>query len=403
MLNRLHGQPESYDKKSRYRFGKTLGAGTYGIVREAECPEGRVAVKIILKKNIRGNEQMVYDELEMLQRLKHPHIVRFHDWFESKDKYYIVTQLATGGELFDRICEKGRFTEKDAAETIRQVLDAVNYLHQNNVVHRDLKPENLLYLTRDENSSLVLADFGIAKMLDSPGEQLTTMAGSFGYAAPEVMMKKGHGKPVDMWSLGVITYTLLCGYSPFRSESLADLIEECKSGRVIFHERYWKDVSKDAKDFINCLLQPDPSKRSTSEEALAHTWLKGETASDHNLLPEIRAYVAKARLRRGIELVKLANRIEALKMQEDEAEDGPGEADVPANAKEAAGEALAGHAGGQEPKEASEEPQGAPHKRSLSNFAKGAIFREVVLAKVREIKEKEAQEKFEEDAKGKTS
>ena len=171
MLNKLHGQPDSYDKKlvahdspdydqyaeyqnrrSRYQFGKTLGAGTYGIVREADCPEGKVAVKIILKKNVKGNEQMVYDELEMLQRMKHPHIVRFHDWFESRvslyaaypgltkrrrqDKYYIVTQLATGGELFDRICEKGKFTEKDAAETIRQVLDAVNYLHHNNVVHR---------------------------------------------------------------------------------------------------------------------------------------------------------------------------------------------------------------------------------------------------------------------------
>jgi calcium/calmodulin-dependent protein kinase I len=136
MLNKLHGQPESYDRKARYRFGKTLGAGTYGIVREADCPDGKVAVKIILKKNVKGNEQMVYDELEMLQKMKHPHIVRFHDWFESRDKYYIVTQLATGGELFDRICEKGKFTEKDAAETIRQVLDAVNYLHQNNVVHR---------------------------------------------------------------------------------------------------------------------------------------------------------------------------------------------------------------------------------------------------------------------------
>lgn len=91
------------------------------------------------------------------------------------------------------------------------------------------------------------------------------MAGSFGYAAPEVMMKKGHGKPVDMWSMGVITYTLLCGYSPFRSENLADLIEECKNGRVIFHERYWKEVSKDAKDFIMQLLQPDQNKRPTSE------------------------------------------------------------------------------------------------------------------------------------------
>ena len=129
----------------------------------------------------------------------------------------------------------------------------------------DLKPENLLYLTPDPNSSLVLADFGIAKMLDSKNEVLTTMAGSFGYAAPEVMLKKGHGKPVDMWSMGVITYTLLCGYSPFRSENLADLIEECKNGRVIFHERYWKDTSKDAKEFITSLLQPDPNKRPTSE------------------------------------------------------------------------------------------------------------------------------------------
>lgn len=110
----------------------------------------------------------------------------------------------------------------------------------------------------------MLADFGIAKMLDSSDEMLTTMAGSFGYAAPEVMLKKGHGKAVDMWSLGVITYTLLCGYSPFRSESLADLIDECSNGRVVFHERYWKEVSKDAKRFIGELLQPNPKNRPTS-------------------------------------------------------------------------------------------------------------------------------------------
>lgn len=138
-------------------MGRTLGAGTYGIVREADCVEGKVAVKIILKKNVRGNEQMVYDELAMLQKLNHPHIVRFHDWFESRvslnrytanqsniktditqDKYYIVTQLALGGELFDRICEIGKFTEKDAAVTIRQVFDAVHYLHQRNIVHRGI-------------------------------------------------------------------------------------------------------------------------------------------------------------------------------------------------------------------------------------------------------------------------
>ncbi|MCJ1226067.1 hypothetical protein MMC12_002716 [Toensbergia leucococca] len=394
MLNKLQGQPDSYDKKSQYKFGRTLGAGTYGIVREADCGADKYAIKIILKKNVKGNEKMVYDEMVMLQRLKHPHIVRFHDWFESKDKYYIVTQLATGGELFDRICEYGKFTEKDASQTIRQVLEAVDYLHYNNVVHRDLKPENLLYLTKKPDSTLVLADFGIAKMLDSNDEVLTTMAGSFGYAAPEVMLKRGHGKPVDMWSLGVITYTLLCGYSPFRSENLADLIEECKNGRVVFHERYWKDVSKDAKDFIHSLLQPDPSKRATSEESLKHVWLSGDTATDHNLLPEIRAYIAKARLRRGIEIIKLANRIEALKMQEDDEKDSPGQADVPANAAEQAGQALAGY--GNEHGTSSRE--GSPKKRKLSKIARGAIFREVVLAKVREMKEKEEKDRVEKKA-----
>lgn len=133
----------------------------------------------------------------------------------------------------------------------------------------DLKPENLLYVTKDPASDLVLADFGIAKTLDSKEETLQTMAGSFGYAAPEVMNREGHGKPVDMWSMGVITYTLLCGYSPFRSENLADLLEECTQGSVVFHERYWKDVSEDAKEFIRCLIVANPEDRATSQVLLS--------------------------------------------------------------------------------------------------------------------------------------
>lgn len=242
----------------------------------------------------------------------------------------------------------------------------------------DLKPENLLYKTKAADSELVLADFGIAKMLDSKDEVLTTMAGSFGYAAPEVMLKKGHGKPVDMWSMGVITYTLLCGYSPFRSENLQDLIDECSNATVVFHERYWKDVSQDAKDFIMCLLKANPDERWSSGQAMKHPWLSGESATDHNLLPEIRAFMAKARLRRGIEMVKLANRIEALKMQEDDAEDSDMPTwEVPDDAASPAPSASS------TPKPAGEA------KKNLSKKLKGAIFREVVLAKVREMKEQE--------------
>lgn len=228
-------------------------------------------------------------------------------------------------------------------------------------------------------------------MLDSKDGVLSTMAGSFGYAAPEIMLKQGHGKPVDMWSLGVITYTLLCGYSPFRSENVQDLVDECRNGRIVFHGRYWKDVSQEAKDFIINLLQPDPNKRLTSEEALQDRWVSGQTASDFNLLPDFRAYMAKARLKRGIEIIKLANRIEALRMQEDDEDDAQGQADIPANSGEMAGQALTGKGTGHGLPTSAEPRQ----KKSLSQVAKGAIFREVVFAKVREEKEKAEREKAE--------
>jgi calcium/calmodulin-dependent protein kinase I len=290
-----------------------------------------------------------------------------------------VTQLATGGELFDRICEQGRFTEKDASQTIKQILDAVDYLHDNNVVHRDLKPENLIYVTKDLESDLVLADFGIAKTLGGQEDTLQTMAGSFGYAAPEVMDRKGHGKPVDMWSMGVITYTLLCGYSPFRSENLPDLLEECNSASVVFHERYWKDVSQDAKDFINCLIVPDPDKRWTSKQALKHSWLTGKTATDHDLLPELRkAREARAKLRHAILAVSLKSRIAQLKDEETDSENDMEEAEgaVPTTA----------------------EPAGQPKTTLKEKLKGGAVFREVVLATVRDAKHKQELKEAEEAA-----
>lgn len=333
LFHKLSGQPISYSRKGRYTFGRTLGAGSFGVVRYARDQESaeEVAVKIILKKALKGNEQFVIDELMLLQELQHPHIVGFRDWFESKDKFYIVTQLATGGELFDRIVQQGRFTESDALLVVVQTLEAVLYLHERNIVHRDLKPENVLYLSTDQNSNIVLADFGIAKKLQGPNDKLTLSAGSFGYAAPEVIMGTGHGKPCDIWSLGVVTYTLLCGYSPFRLENVQDFIAEVRhNNAVIFHADYWRDVSKDARRFVIKALQFNPDHRATAQELLDDPWLVSVAAQhkEADLLPNLKHnFDAKAKFRQAIELVKLQNKIRKLKAIQTEEDDDPNEID----------------------------------------------------------------------------
>lgn len=333
LFNKISGQPESYNRKSHLTFGRTLGAGSFGIVRHARdnVRAEDVAVKIILKKTLKGDEQVVIDELELLRLLQHPHIVGFRDWFESREKFYIVTQLATGGELFDRIVQQGRFTEHDASLVIVQILEAIEYLHKQNIVHRDIKPENVLYLDKAQDSNIVLADFGIAKKLESPDEKLQSSAGSFGYAAPEVVMGTGHGKPCDIWSLGVVTYTILCGYSPFRAENVQDFVAEVRhNNAVIFHADYWKDVSKDARRFIVKTLQFNPSHRATATELLNDPWLV-EVAAKHreaDLLPNLKQnFDSKLKFRQAIEMVKLANKIKHLKELQDDGDDDPNEID----------------------------------------------------------------------------
>lgn len=322
-ITRLVGQPPSFINRSNYEFGKTLGAGTFGVVRRAKrlSTNEDVAVKIILKKALKekGVEvQTLYDELSMLNQLDHPNIVKFKGWFESKDKFYIVTQLATGGELFDRILKRGKFTEFDAITIVVQMLKAVEYMHSKNIVHRDLKPENVLYINESPDSPIVIADLGIAKKLEDDDDLIYKAAGSLGYVAPEVLTDKGHGKPCDIWSLGVITYTLLCGYSPFLAENVDEFLEECTRHRypITFHSPYWDEISPEAKNFILRTLSLDPNERPTATELLQDKWIigKGIEYKDTNILPNVKkGFSLRGKLRDAIELVMINNRIRRLK------------------------------------------------------------------------------------------
>uniref|UniRef100_I3MRM4 calcium/calmodulin-dependent protein kinase n=1 Tax=Ictidomys tridecemlineatus TaxID=43179 RepID=I3MRM4_ICTTR len=223
-----------------------------------------------------GSCNCTWSELRgLVSRIKHENIVALEDIYESPNHLYLVMQLVSGGELFDRIVEKGFYTEKDASTLIRQVLDAVYYLHRMGIVHRDLKPENLLYYSQDEESKIMISDFGLSKM-EGKGDVMSTACGTPGYVAPEVLAQKPYSKAVDCWSIGVIAYILLCGYPPFYDENDSKLFEQILKAEYEFDSPYWDDISDSAKDFIRNLMEKDPNKRYTCEQAARHPWIAGQ-------------------------------------------------------------------------------------------------------------------------------
>uniref|UniRef100_A0A4W5KNI9 Calcium/calmodulin dependent protein kinase I n=1 Tax=Hucho hucho TaxID=62062 RepID=A0A4W5KNI9_9TELE len=274
--------------------GDTFPGGAFSevVLAEEKGTQRLVAIKCIPKKALEGKENNIENEIAVLHRIKHTNIVSLEDIFESTSHLYLVMQLVSGGELFDRIVEKGFYTERDASQLIHQILDAVKYLHDMGIVHRDLKPENLLYYSMDEDSKIMISDFGLSKIEDT-GSVMSTACGTPGYVAPEVLAQKPYSKAVDCWSIGVISYILLCGYPPFYDENDAKLFEQILKAEYEFDSPYWDDISDSAKDFICHLIEKDFMKRYTTDKALQHPWICGDTALDKNIHESVSAQIKK--------------------------------------------------------------------------------------------------------------
>ncbi|KAK9453049.1 calmodulin-binding protein kinase [Dipodascopsis uninucleata] len=295
--DRVDNQVESDLQPCKYQTGAILGKGSYSVVKEAFHIESgqKFAVKVISKRLMSGREKLIRNEILSLKKVSagHRNILTLVDFFETTNNLYLVTDIACGGELFDRIINKGSYYESDAAALIRSIVSAVGYLHKHGIVHRDLKPENLLFRTADDNDDLLIADFGLARIIDEEKLSiLNTSCGTPGYMAPEMVKKTGHGKPVDIWAIGVITYLVLCGYAPFDRETNAEEMQAILNAEVEFEpEEYWTHISDSAKDFICQCLVADPEKRMTAEQLINHPFLYSFNATDdeRNLLPELKS------------------------------------------------------------------------------------------------------------------
>ncbi|KAM6976734.1 calcium/calmodulin-dependent protein kinase IGb [Aplochiton taeniatus] len=274
-----------------FEFMEELGSGAFSqVYMVKERKTGKLfAMKCVKKKKSR--DLILENEIAVLRKVQHDNVIGLEDFYESHTHYYLVMQLVSGGELFDRILDRGMFSEKDASKVVQQVLEAVSYLHKNGIVHRDLKPENLLYYSQDENSKIMVSDFGLSKMVDR--DIMSTACGTPGYVAPEVLAQKPYSKAVDCWSIGVITYILLCGYPPFYEETETRLFSKIMKAQYEFDSPFWDDISESAKDFIRNMMQKNPGMRFTTEQALRHPWIIGKTARSQDIYHSVSVQIQK--------------------------------------------------------------------------------------------------------------
>jgi calcium-dependent protein kinase len=263
---------------------KKLGEGSYGSVSKAKnLSTGAVrACKSISKAHMKNIERFK-QEIALMKIMDHPNIIKLYETFEDHRNIYLIMELCSGGELFDKIIEAGHFTEVQAAILMQQIIRAIYYMHENHVCHRDLKPENFLFMTREaiDKNLLKIIDFGLSCKFEA-GQVLTTKAGTPYYVAPQVLAGK-YDHSSDLWSCGVIMYVLLCGYPPFFGETDAEVLSKVRLGNFSFNASDWKNISEDAKNLIRMLLKVNPRDRYTAEQALNHEWIKNKAPAAKNV------------------------------------------------------------------------------------------------------------------------
>jgi calcium/calmodulin-dependent protein kinase I len=294
-------------KVGGYALGARIGRGAYGVVVHCDKGSKKYACKVINKHKLRMQasrteakkmEAGLKNEIDTLKKLKHRNIVQLFHAEEKAGSIYMVLELMSGGELFDHIISKGTLSEREASAIVRQVADAIAYCESMDIIHRDLKPENLLLAQPHRLDLVKIADFGFAKILPS-GNTTRSILGSPGYVAPEIRQGKEYDGAVDIWSLGVIIYVLLFGFTPFDSDTQvispdADLEQKF---RLDFEEEGWANVSTSAKDLIWRMLQPRSKLRLRPKDVLDHPWVTGRTATD-NILKSVNHFVKKPKSRR---------------------------------------------------------------------------------------------------------
>ncbi|KAI3512019.1 hypothetical protein L1887_19182 [Cichorium endivia] len=306
--------------KDFYILGKKLGNGQFGttyLCKEKSTGK-EFACKTIAKRKLLTDDDVedVRREIEIMHHISgHPNVISIKGAYEDAVAIFMVMELCAGGELFDRIIEKGHYSERKAADLAKTIVSVIEACHSLGVMHRDLKPENFLFVDNREDSLLKSIDFGLSTYF-KPGQVFTDVVGSPYYVAPEVLLKN-YSQEADIWSAGVIIYVLLCGVPPFWAESENDIFEEVLKGKVDFSIDPWPKISESAKDLVKRMLVRDRKKRITAHEVLCHPWISVDGVApdkplDSAVLTHLTRFSAMNKLK------KLALRVIATKLSEEE-------------------------------------------------------------------------------------